>query len=442
MSWITFGEVRAAAADFEFPRQEWSRDWKRWPAGGLSYAFTEIETGIPWTPTPADLEWVNPDHERTRARRIIEETGESAGQLLDALEADTERHRDNQRRWGQAKAGVATAASNGKLRVWGIKAHGSAEPDKNGTHELLDPWVFEGSRGVNEGGWVDPRRDARGHLDDRGPWYDELRFDPAEVQAMWPATPASTAHGPMPFPEASHWLAWKAAAWRAFGTLDTPAHITRNRSFDGGASQLPNESDAAYAARQDEHRRFDNAERELMGLLASGQLKAEGKPPASRNGKQLHEPAREPVAIPGSIFRNQRLAFDCSYELIDRLPFLDRHFDAHGLHGSDADPEFPLYHEVMIEAAGLREAWGITTERSGGTAINHPITSERKLQAWLEAEMLASPERSPGKPVMRERAVGSKHTFSGEGFNRAWANAVAATGATEWTRAGRKSKGG
>lgn len=99
-SWITFGEVRAAAADFEFPRQDWSHDWERWPPGCLSYALDEKDTGIPWTPAPADLEWVNLEHERARARRIMEATGESPGQLLDALGADIERYCDNQRRWG------------------------------------------------------------------------------------------------------------------------------------------------------------------------------------------------------------------------------------------------------------------------------------------------------------------------------------------------------
>ena len=373
-SWITFGEVRVAAADFMFPRREWSHDWERWPSGWLSYAFAEIETGIPWTPTPADLEWVNPDHERARARRIMEETGEDPGQLLDALDFDTERYRDNQRRWGQAKADVAEAASTGKLRVWGIKAHGPGKPDKDGTHELLDSWVFEGSRGVDEAGWVDWRLDARGHLDDRGPWYDELRFDAAEVQAMRPALPPA-APGVLPFPEAPHWLAWNAIAWRAFGKLDIPTRITRHRSFDGGTSQLPDESDAAFAARQDEYRRFDNAERGLMDLLAAGRVTAKGRPRATKDGRQLHDAAAPiPKVIPAITFLNRNLAFTpCGDLMISRLPFLERGFDKKWLHGSDADPRFPLYYEVMIEAAELREAW--QADDGGTTAPQSVVPS-------------------------------------------------------------------
>lgn len=168
-------------------------------------------------------------------------------------------------------------------------------------------------------------------------------------------TPAAAS--PLPYPDAPHWLAWNAASWRAFGTLDTPRHIIRHRSFDDGTVQLPDEPDSDYAARQGEHRRFDGAERELMDLLASGRVKATGRPPARANGQQLYHAARDPVVIPAITFLNQQLAFTSCGELIDRVPSLKRLFPKHELHGSDADPRFPLYHHVLIEAAGLREAW-------------------------------------------------------------------------------------
>lgn len=174
--------------------------------------------------------------------------------------------------------------------------------------------------------------------------------------------PKPAAPNSLPFPEASHWLAWNATTWRAFGTLETPGHIISHRSFDHGTSRLPDESDAIYATRQDEHRRFDAAERELMELLASGRVKALGKPPARRNGEQLHHASRTPVSITADTFTNQQLAFSPCGELIERLPSLERLLGAQSLHGSDADPRFPLYHEVLIEAAGLREAWSIKTE--------------------------------------------------------------------------------
>ena len=165
----------------------------------------------------------------------------------------------------------------------------------------------------------------------------------------------------LPFPQESYWLAWNAAAWRAFGNLEVPGHIISHRSFDHGTMRLPDESAATHAARQDEHRRFDAAERELMELLASGRVKVIGKPPARRDGKQLHHASRTPVAITADTFANRQLAFSPCGGLIDRLPSLERLVGAQNLHGSDADPRFPVYHEVLIEAVALREVWGTET---------------------------------------------------------------------------------
>lgn len=74
------------------------------------------------------------------------------------------------------------------------------------------------------------------------------------------------------------------------------------------------------------------------------------------------------------------------------------------------------------------------------------IAGEKRLQAWLEAKMRASPDVSPGKEVMRALAEArvraeAGDAFSGESFKRAWAAAVRATGAEAWSKAGRKSKG-
>lgn len=174
--------------------------------------------------------------------------------------------------------------------------------------------------------------------------------------------PSPAASSLLPFPKEAHWLAWNAAAWRAFGNLEVPGHIISRRSFDHGTTLLPDETAATYAVRQDEHRRFDVAERELMELLASGRVKAIGKPPARSDGKQLHYASRTPVAITADTFANRQLAFSPCGGLIDRLPSLERLVGTQNLHGSDADPRFPLYHEVLIKAAGLREAWGTKAE--------------------------------------------------------------------------------
>ncbi len=179
--------------------------------------------------------------------------------------------------------------------------------------------------------------------------------DQIASEGAGPATAAApAATGLLPYPEATHWLAWNAASWRAFGTLDAPEHIVRRRSFDHGTVKLPDEPDADYATRQDEHRRFDAAERELMDLLASGRIKAKGQPPVEG---APHEAAHgSHVDVPAGAFLDRRLAFDPGGKLVVRLDGLARLFPPLELRGTKASPEHPLWHYLLIEAAGLREA--------------------------------------------------------------------------------------
>lgn len=74
--------------------------------------------------------------------------------------------------------------------------------------------------------------------------------------------------------------------------------------------------------------------------------------------------------------------------------------------------------------------------RSAATAAG-----EVGLQKWLEAEMRASLEVSPGKDEMMRRAEERGHIFSEEGFIRCWGLAIKATGASAWSKPGRKSTG-
>ena len=187
LSWITFGAVRAAADDFEFPRREWSRDWKCWPPDRLGHALAEIETGIPWQPGPDNAGLLDFEELRKRARRIVADTGESAGHLLQALNADVERYHANQDRWAKAKVSVNEAMRRGTIRVWGVKALASSRPDPKGVHTLIDPLVLTETRGVDEGGCIDWNPGDLGFVDYRGPAYDSVFFDSVEVQEMWPA---------------------------------------------------------------------------------------------------------------------------------------------------------------------------------------------------------------------------------------------------------------
>jgi hypothetical protein len=157
-----------------------------------------------------------------------------------------------------------------------------------------------------------------------------------------------------PFPDAPYLSPWIAASWRAFRTSDTPPHIAQHRSFDVGTQRLPDESSAIYAARQDDHRQFDAAERELMELLAGGQVRAKGQPPARDEfNKRLHVASRGHVDIPSSTFLNRQLAFTVDGEVIQRLPTLERVFPSHKLRRSDDNPGFPLYHDVLRAAKDL-----------------------------------------------------------------------------------------
>lgn len=217
--------------------------------------------------------------------------------------------------------------------------------------------------------WIAPRswRDLKSdpnkqeHFEGGGNVYWHVQVVLADQVASEGAGPAPAAApaatGLLPYPEATHWLAWNAASWRAFGTLDTPEHIVRHRSFDHGTDKLPDESDADHAARQDEHRRFDAAECELMDLLASGRIKAKGQPPAEGAPHEAEHGSH--VYVPADAFLDRRLAFDPAGKLIVRLERMGRLFPPLELRGTKASPEHPLWHDLLIEAAGLREAWGI-----------------------------------------------------------------------------------
>ncbi len=325
----------------------------------------------------------------------------------------------------------------GELRAFGDPGQAGAWPE----------WIAPRT-------WRDLRRDPGNEqrFEGGGNVYWHVRMVPRDV-VLGKAADASrgdplTPPGVMPHPAFQYWLAWKAVAWRAFGTLDTPAHIVRHRSFDGGTSQLPDESDSAYAVRQEEHRHFDAAERELLGLLADGRANAIGNPPASRDGKRLqHAFARTPVAIPAITFLNQQLAFDASSGgLVSRLPLFEREFDAQELHGSDADPRFPLYSMVLVKAAGLREAWDAPAEPAIPSAAETAIAAETtaaaegRFTAWLTARIRQAPDSPPGKPAILEEAGAAGFQVSTRAFVRAWAKAVQEANAPAWSSPGRKSK--
>jgi hypothetical protein len=69
------------------------------------------------------------------------------------------------------------------------------------------------------------------------------------------------------------------------------------------------------------------------------------------------------------------------------------------------------------------------------------VAAEKRLTDWLVQLMRANPDNPPGKTKVKKMATAERHTFSGEGFKRAYANAVTVAGTPKWSAAGRKSKG-
>jgi hypothetical protein len=238
-TWVAFGEARPIGAHIEFPAKEWSRDWKHWPPTWLSNAFVEIETGSPWKP---DLEVVSgpaADVVRARARRIIQNTGETARQLNDLLTADIEQSGRNQDKLRQAFRDVMAAVRAGHLTVEARPAHRFGKPNISAVHQVLDPKLFIGPREISLFGVVDyagphtnefdprPENDFA-FMDYEGPWFDDVRFDAEQVQALW-KLPSGTARTIV----AEHNLArWLVARMKA-----SPDHSP-------GKSAIKNEAEA------------------------------------------------------------------------------------------------------------------------------------------------------------------------------------------------------
>lgn len=202
-TWVAFREARPIGDHIEFSAKEWSRDWKHWPPTWLSNAFVEIETGSPWKP---DLEIVSrpaADVVRARAWRIIQDTGETARQLNDLLTADIEQSRCNQDKLRQAFRDVMAAVRAGHLTVEARPALRFGKPNISAVHQVLEPRLFIGPRAISLFGVVDyagphtnafdprPENDFA-FMDYEGPWFDEVRFDAEQVQALW-KLPSGTA---------------------------------------------------------------------------------------------------------------------------------------------------------------------------------------------------------------------------------------------------------
>lgn len=360
-------------------------------------------------------------------------------------------------RWGEHAlrmgAWAALFAAEGELKALllnkqvtiygrreGLKPDGQPSFQPAGPHVPISPEIFLNRHWIFEpGGWLHEQpcggvTAIGGRPVSRQLWFFDVQLDWADLARVWSVEASSDAvaaddtpeRTPQPFPDAPTVSPWLMASWRAFKIYDAPPHIVRHRSFDGGTQRLPDEPNATYAARQDDHRRFDGAERELMDLLAAGQVKATGRLPArAASDERLHHAVPGHVEIPSDLFRDRQLAFNPFGELIQRLPMLTRLAPPYHLRDSDTDPRFPLYHDVLIETAELERAWNIPhrdadapepTSRAPASTVAQPPPAEYSkpaLGAWFVLRVKTWPRDLPPPKEGADHAA-AKHFFGRE----------------------------
>lgn len=131
---------------------------------------------------------------------------------------------------------------------------------------------------------------------------------------------------------------------------------------------------------------------------------------------------RRPVEIP---------AREWAYlEHISSWPLDDDGLDFdHGI-----DSHNPQYRDMTFRRDEVCRLWPRHPERK------QTIAGERGCQSWLEDEMRQSTDSRP-KSKGKYKAEGRRRFNVAErAFERAWSNAIAATGAAAWSNAGRPSK--
>lgn len=98
------------------------------------------------------------------------------------------------------------------------------------------------------------------------------------------------------------------------------------------------------------------------------------------------------------------------------------------------DYRSPFKGMVFLEVASLDRLFA-------PEAAAQTVAGERRLAEWLTALMRSLPNQPRAKSVVKvEAKEEARLSFSGKGFDRAWAEAVRASGASAWSRAGRKSQ--
>ena len=278
-------------------------------------------------------------------------------------------------------------------------------------------------------------------------WLD-LRFHRNDVLALWP-DPLATAARLAELREASargqpttaYISIVEALTWVANRQVRTAVDFTRStfapfsddvslsygdqllelRSKPGNRTpkEMSRMSELA-AAESGEHsyfERIDAAEQEIFEACRAEQITLIGKL-NTNDTEWIDIPPRyflHPVAV---YLTNDKIMFDHSAPL-------ETWYDKTGV---------PEWHHVKARTAEILAIWPPASSSGRRTGS---IAGETNCQRWLEGLM------REGGPIKAKRAfladAQSLFGVSQKGFARAWANAIATTGNTNWSRPGRKS---
>jgi len=93
--------------------------------------------------------------------------------------------------------------------------------------------------------------------------------------------------------------------------------------------------------------------------------------------------------------------------------------------------------KIIAENWGEQPAFLYPEERPPAMSLDHTVQAETKCRKWL-VEFMKNGDPEKSKSGYRAKAV-AKFGVGKRAFGRAWANAVAETGNTNWSKPGSKS---
>jgi hypothetical protein len=96
--------------------------------------------------------------------------------------------------------------------------------------------------------------------------------------------------------------------------------------------------------------------------------------------------------------------------------------------------EGPYFDLVRFKSADLMSLWSPMVPEKPPLTVG----AESRMQTWLAQAMRAQPSSPRSKSAMRTEAEGQGLTCGDRGYARAWTAAVNETGATAWSRPGRR----